>query len=123
MNDRDHEIASIPKYKEYQRGLASMVYKFFDKKTESGESVNEELAQELVKTVTKNSKQEKCVRGLKIIFGRQADLAKMESLSSFNRGVKYVSCVIESFTKYAWVKPLKDKKAKTVLHGFIETEN
>ena len=48
-----------------------MVYKFFDKKTESGESVNEELAQELVKPVTKNSKQEKCVRGLKIIFGRQ----------------------------------------------------
>ena len=27
------------------------------------------------------------------------------------------------FTKYAWVKPLKDRKAKTVLHCFIETVN
>ena len=45
----------------------------------------------------------------------------MESLSSFNRGVKYLLYVIDVFTKYAWVKPLKGEKTKTVLHSFIET--
>ena len=28
-------------------------------------------------------------------------------------------CFIDVFTKYNWVKPLKDKKARTVPHGFI----
>ena len=41
-----------------------------------------------------------------------ADLAEVRSLSSKNPGVKYLLCVIEIFIKYAWVKPLKDKKAK-----------
>ena len=27
------------------------------------------------------------------------------------------------FTEYAWVKPLKHRKAKTILHGFIEIVN
>ena len=44
----------------------------------------------------------------------------MGSLSFFNHGVKYLLCVIDVFTKYAWVKSLKDKNAKTVLHSFIE---
>ena len=35
----------------------------------------------------------------------------------------YLLCVIDVFTEYAWFKPLKDKKAKTVLHGFIEIVN
>ena len=52
-----------------------------------------------------------------------ADLAEMESLSSFNCGVRYLLCVIYVFTKYAWIKPLKDKKAITFLHGFIEIVN
>ena len=42
-----------------------------------------------------------------------ADLAEMGSLSSKNRGIKYLLCVIEVFAKYAWVKPLKDKKANS----------
>ena len=44
----------------------------------------------------------------------------MESLSSKNKNVKYLLYVIDGFNKYAWVKPLKDKKGKTVLNGFIE---
>ena len=44
----------------------------------------------------------------------------MGSLSYYNRGIKYLLCVIDIFTKYAWVKALKGKKAKTILHGFIE---
>ena len=47
----------------------------------------------------------------------------MRSLSFFNRGVKYFLYVIYVSTKYAWVKPLKDKKSKTVLPGFIQIVN
>ena len=39
-----------------------------------------------------------------------ADLADMRPLSSENKNVKYFLCVLDVFTKYAWVKPLKDKK-------------
>ena len=41
-----------------------------------------------------------------------ADLAEMESLSSKNRGVKYLLCAIDVFIKHALLKPLKDKKVK-----------
>ena len=47
----------------------------------------------------------------------------MESLSSKNKSVKYLLCVIDVFTKYAWVKPLTDKKGGTVLNAFIEIVN
>ena len=46
----------------------------------------------------------------------------MEPLSSKNKNVKYL-CVIDVFTKYAWVKPLKERKGKTVLNAFIEIVN
>ena len=46
----------------------------------------------------------------------------MGSLSSFNR-VKYLLSAIDFSAKYAWVKPLKDKKAKTILHAVIEIVN
>ena len=53
-----------------------------------------------------------------------ADLAEMGPLSSKNRGVKkYLLFVIDVFLKYSWVKLLKDKKAKTILNGFIEIIN
>ena len=45
LTDRAYEIARNHQYDGYQRALASMVYKFFDKKTGSGVSVNEQLAE------------------------------------------------------------------------------
>ena len=47
----------------------------------------------------------------------------MGSLSSFNCDGKYLWRVIEVLTKYACVKPLKDKKVKTLFYGFIEIVN
>ena len=47
----------------------------------------------------------------------------MGSLSSKNKNVTYLFCVIDVFTKYAWVKSLIDKKGKTLLNAFIETVN
>ena len=58
-----------------------------------------------------------------------AYLAEMGSLYSKVENVKYVimchnvKCLIDVFTKYAWVKPLKGKKGKTVINGFIEITN
>ena len=46
----------------------------------------------------------------------------MGSLRSKNWGVKYL-CVIDVFTKLAWVKTLADRKAKTLFNGFIGIVN
>ena len=53
LKNRAFEIAINPKYDGYQRGLAIMMYKFFDKKTGSRASVKKERAQELHKPVIK----------------------------------------------------------------------
>ena len=71
MKDRAYKIARNRGYDGYQWALASMVYKFFDKKSGSGISVNEQLAEELHKPVIKNSKEEKSMQDLKTIFGQQ----------------------------------------------------
>ena len=52
-----------------------------------------------------------------------ADLAEIGSLPSKNRGVKDLLLVIDVFTKYARIKPLKNTKGKTVLNDFIEIVN
>ena len=41
---------------------------------------------------------------------RGADLADMQLLSKYNKGYKFLLCVIDIYSKYAWVIPLKDKK-------------
>ena len=72
---------------EYQRALASMVYKFFDKKTRSGVNINEQRAEELHKPVTKSFKRKKVYARFKDNIWA-ADLADTESLSSKNKNVK-----------------------------------
>ena len=52
-----------------------------------------------------------------------ADLAETGSFSSKNKNVKYLLCDIDVFTKYAWVKSLKDKTGKIILNTFIEIVN
>ena len=68
MKDRAYEIARSHKYDGYQRALATMVYRFFDKKTGLGLSVNEGQAEELHKPVIKKEKES---WGLKTIFRQQ----------------------------------------------------
>ena len=81
LKDRAYEIVLNPIYDGYQRGLASMIYKFFDR-IESGVSVNEELAQELHKPVIKKLKRRVYERCKDNIWA--TDLAEMGSLSSKN---------------------------------------
>ena len=121
LRDKAFKIASDPKYDGYQRGLASMVYKFFDKKSKgSGITTNEfnyQLANELHKPVIKKFKKRKAYSSFKDnIWG--VDLVDMQSLSKFNKGFKYLLCAIDLFSKYAWVIPLKDKKGTSIVNAF-----
>ena len=47
----------------------------------------------------------------------------MESLSSKNKNIKYLLCVVDVFTKTAWVKPLKNENGKKDLDAFIKIVN
>ena len=81
------------------------------------------LAQELHKPVIKKFKRRKMYARFKDNIWA-ANLAERASLySKKNHDVKYLVCVVDAFTKYAWVKPLKDEKAKTVSHGLVEVVN
>ena len=118
-------IANNPQYDGYQRGLASMVYKFFDTKASSpdrktvGSGVNEniKLANELHKPIIRKFNKRKVYSSFKDnIWG--ADLADMQLLSKFNKGIKYLLCVIDLFSKYVFVVPLKDKKGISIVNAF-----
>ena len=42
----------------------------------------------------------------------------MQSLSKYNKGIKYLLCAIDLFSKYAWVVPLKDKRGISIVNAF-----
>ena len=46
------------------------------------------------------------------------DLADMQLLSKYNKGIRFFLCVIDIFSKYAWVVPLKDKKGISIVKAF-----
>ena len=113
-------IGKNPKYDGYQRGLASMVYKFFDKKSASltnksvsGSGIdnnnnnnnneikqNLQLAEELHKPIIRKFKKGKVYSGFQDnIWG--ADLADMQLVSKFNKGFRFLLYVIDIFSNYA----------------------
>ena len=81
-------------------------------------NVNKVLVQELPKPVIKKFKRREAFSRFKDDIWA-ANLDEMGSLPSKNGGVYNLLCVIDLFTNYAWVKLLKNKKAKTVLNGFM----
>ena len=42
----------------------------------------------------------------------------MQSLSKYNKGIKYLLYAIDLFSKYAWVIPIKDKKGTSIVNTF-----
>ena len=46
------------------------------------------------------------------------DFADMQLLSKFNKRFRFLLCVIDIFSKYTWVIPLKDKKSISILNAF-----
>ena len=97
-----------------------MVYNFFDKKSSGSDIVNEpnyQLANELHKPIIRKFKKRKVYSSFRDnIWG--VDLADMQSLSKYNKGIKYLLCAIDLFSKYAWVVPLKDKRGISIVNAF-----
>ena len=125
LRDKAFNIAKNPKYDGYQRGLASMVYKFFDKKTKgSGVTLankskpqNEQLAEELHKPIIRKFKRREVYLEFKDHIWA-ADLADMQLISKFNKGFRFLLCAFDIYSKYAWVVPLKDKKGVSLVNAF-----
>ena len=103
-----------------------MVYKFFDKKS-SGSGVkhvntklvpqNQQLTEELHKPIFRKFEKRKVYSTFKgNIWGD--DLADMQLLSKYNKGIRFLLCVIDIFNKYVWVVPLKDKKGVSIVKAF-----
>ena len=46
------------------------------------------------------------------------DLADMQLISNFNKGFRFSLCLLDIFSKYAWVVPFKDKKGVSIVDDF-----
>ena len=110
LRDKAFQIVSDPKYEGYQRGLASMFYNFFDRKS-SGSGIDVEpnywLVNELCRQIIRKSKIRKFYSSFRDgIWG--VDLADMQSLSKYNKGIKYLICAVDLFSKYAIVNAFEN---------------
>ena len=77
---------------------------------------SQQLADELHKPIVKKLNKRKAYSSFKYnIF--VVDLVDMQLLSTFNKGIRFLLCVINIFSKYAWVFPLEDKKGITVVNA------
>ena len=97
-----------------------MVYMFFDKKP-SGSGVdaepNYQLANELHRQIIRKFKKQKVYLLFRDnIWG--VDLADMQSLSKYNKGIKCLLCAIDLFSKYVWAVHLKDKRRISIVNAF-----
>ena len=121
LKNKAFDIAKDPKYDGYQRPLASMVYKFFDSKVSgSGAELmleNKQLANELHKPIIRKFEKRRVYSTFKDnIWG--VDLADMQLISKYNKGIRFLLCVIDIFSKYAWIVPLKDEKGISIVKAF-----
>ena len=86
-----------------------MVYIYFYKKSEESAIVNNkqnmQLAEELHKLIIRN-------------FKKRQFIQDMQLLSKFHKGFRFLLCVIDIYSKHAWVVPLKDKKGVSISNAF-----
>ena len=93
----------------------------FDKKSPSSgiknENVsNKELGEELHKPIIRKFQKIKTLSPfIDNIWG--ADLVDMQLINKFNKEINFLLCVIDIFSKYAWVIPIKDKKSNTITNA------
>ena len=76
---------------------------------------NQQLANELHKPIIRKFKKRKVYSSFKgNIWG--VDLADMQLISKYNKGIRYLLCAIDLFSKYAFVVPMEDKKGSTIVN-------
>ena len=78
---------------------------------------SQQLAEELHKPITRIFRKGRVIsKGIDKIWA--ADLVEIQKYSMWNKGIKYLLMVIDVFSKYGWIKPLKDKKTESVSSAF-----
>ena len=112
LKDKAFNIAKSPRYDGYQRGLTSIVYKFFDKKTSGScakSTPNEQLSEELHKPIIRKFKKRKVYSSFKgNICG--ADLADMQSVSKCNKDLDFYYVLLIILVNVLGLFLLKIKK-------------
>ena len=94
-----------------------MVYNFFDKKFKGSDLKNQQLVNELHKPIIRKFKKRKVYSSFKDnIWG--VDLADIQLITKYNKGITYLLCAVDLFSKYAWVVPLKNKKGAAITNAF-----
>ena len=119
--DKVFNIGKYLRYNGYHRGLGLMVYKLIDKKA-SGNGIKKweyfkQIAEELRKPFIRKFKKRK----KKLTYYRQnlgADLTDIKLISKANKGFRFSLCVIDIYSKYVCVIPLKYKKGITITNAF-----
>ena len=81
-------------------------------------SLNEQLAAELHKPISRRLKKRHRIYSSFRGHVWAADLADIQLISKFNKGYRFLLCVIDIFSKYSWVVPLKDKKGVSIANAF-----
>ena len=77
----------------------------------------QKLANELHNPITRKFKRRKIYFSFKDNIW-DVDLAGMQIISKYNKGIGYLVCVIDIFSKNSWVVPLKNKKGITIFSAF-----
>ena len=118
-------IAKNPKYDGFQSRLASMVCKLFGKKSSGGTVQNEiisnkELTEKLHKPIRKFKKRKVYSSFVGNMWG--TDLAGMQLISKFNKGFRFLLCVIDIYSHSAWAISVKDKGI-TITNAFQNVLN
>ena len=62
-------------------------------------------------------KEERFIQHLQTISGG-SDLANIQLIIKFNKEIRFLLCVIDIFSKYVWIVPLKNEKGVTIVNAF-----
>ena len=134
LRGKAFNIAESPKYDEYQKGLASIFYEFFDKNISGGAATltrsgtlatrkksaiknetlhNKELAEQVHNQIIRKFEKRKVHSPfIDNIWGSD------QLISKLNKRFRFLLRVIDIYGKYAWVISLKDKKGITITNSF-----
>ena len=121
LRDKAFDIAKNTKYDGYQSSHASMVCKPFDKKKLLVKQLKTKLF--LIKSCQKNYTNQLLENFIKVhspFIGNIwcGDLIDMQLISKFDKGFRFVLCIIGVYIKYTWAIYLKDKKRITIINVF-----
>ena len=100
-----------------KKSSATHANKFTGSGVESAIIPNQGLAEELHKRVIRKFEKPKVYSSLKD-NNWSVDIADMQLISKYNAGIRFLLCVTDIYSKYAWVVPLKDKKGISITKPF-----